>query len=409
MFTPNPASPFAYRAQTAGGDAVSGTIDASSLDEASARLASLQLRVIDINPLSQPLRSRPLKGEDFIAFNTQLAHLTTAGLPVEQGLRLIAEDMRSRRMAQTVREIATELESGKSLASAFETHTADFPPLYSQLVNAGVRSGNLPGMLLNLGRHLELITRLRAMLWQAFSYPIMVLLSLVAVIIFLSIAVFPQLEKIFRDFRTDLPGITVFVLGFSRFVLGIWPVLPIIAIVLLVGVPLIWRLFRRLKWDQPIVEAILFPIPLLGPALRRNALARWCDALKIGIEAGLDLPASLALAADAVGSPRLRKDTAILVNAIQSGQPIDESTPTRLIPPSAISVISLASTHNDLPNGLNTLSLMFQQQAELKLALIPAILTPLLIILIAFIIGVVVTAMFAPLISLIQVVSGPGK
>jgi type II secretory pathway component PulF len=403
----DPISAFAYRAQTSAGDAISGTIDATNVDDANRRLAGLQLRVLQLDLAKPPPKPRPLTGEDFLAFNTQLAHLTTAGLPVEQGLRLIAEDMRSRRMAETVREIAGELESGRALPEVFERYADNFPPLYGRLINAGVRAGNLPAMLLNLGRHLELIARLRAMLWRAFAYPIMVLVSLGIVLTLLCAFVFPKFELIFKDFRTDLPMITQVVLGFSKIVELNLTVIAIAAAVIIFGFPLLWQLFRRLKWDQAILETLVFPLPLVGPSLRRNLLARWCDALKIAVEAGLDLPAAVTLAADAVGSPKLRHDAQVLVDAVQAGRPLDDRVRLRLVPPSIVTVLALASANDDLPSGLATLGQMFQQQAEIKMALIPAVLTPLLIVLIAFVIAFVVLAMFAPMIALIQAISGP--
>jgi type II secretory pathway component PulF len=409
---PDPISAFAYRAQTAAGESLSGTIDAANVDDANRRLTGLQLHVLRLEPIvvaAGPPRTKPLRGDDFLAFNTQLAHLTTAGLPVEQGLRLIAEDMRSRRMSQTVRQIAGELETGQPLADAFEKHAANFPPLYGQLIRAGVRTGNLPAMLLNLGRHVELITRLRAALWRAASYPIMVLVSLVLVMAFLCIYVFPRFELIFRDFRIQLPLITRLVLGVGGLVADNAVIIVVLLVLLIVGAPLVWQVFRRFKWDQPIIETLIFPLPLLGPALRRNTLARWCDALRLGVEAGLDLPAAIDLAVDAVGSPRLRADSSRIIDALRGGQPLDHVQHLRFVPQSVVSVLALAVDNDALPSGLDTLSRMIQQQAEIRTALIPAILTPLLIISIATMIAIVVLAMFAPIIALIQAVSSPGK
>lgn len=403
-------SAFAYRAQTHASEPISGTIDAGSLDDASRRLAAMQLRVIEINPVQVPsIKPRALRGQDFLAFNTQLAHLTTAGLPVEQGLRLIAEDMRSKRLAETVKQIANDLEGGQSLQQAFEKHATDFPPLYGQLISAGVRSGNLPAMLLNLGRHVELVTRLRATLWGALSYPAVVMVSMLTILIGLSVTVFPKFNLIFQDFRTELPFITRLVMGFSSLLIDNSAVLLTLLIVLIVGTPIVWKLLRILKLDQQVAEAVLFPLPLIGSSLRRNLLARWCDALKLGVEGGLDLPAAIALASDAVGSPGLKKDAAAMVDSIQAGRPLNEKIPTRLMPPSVITVISLAASNNDLSGALGTLSQMYQQQAEIKIAMIPAIVTPALVIFIALCVATIVLAMFAPMISLVQAISGMGS
>src|SRR5688500_7955170 len=131
-----PIAPFAYQAQTPEGQPISGTIDALNAEQARRLLSGLRLRVLQIEPAAppQPARPKPLKSEDFIAFNQQLAHLTKAGMPVEQGLRLIAQDMRGGRLAATVRELAAELERGTPLEQAFEKFEGRFPPLYSRLI-----------------------------------------------------------------------------------------------------------------------------------------------------------------------------------------------------------------------------------------------------------------------------------
>src|SRR5689334_6080878 len=99
---------FAYTAQTFDGSAMSGTIDALDIEDATKRLANLQLRVIRLDPAQKPTRSKPLNGVDFAAFNQQLAHLSGAGLPIEQGLRLIAEDLQHGGLAQSVRDVSSE-------------------------------------------------------------------------------------------------------------------------------------------------------------------------------------------------------------------------------------------------------------------------------------------------------------
>ena len=401
---------FSFSAQSPAGDLLSGSIDAASAIQANQKLHDLQLRVVQLDPIRRDAqKARRLGGDDFQAFNTQLAYLATAGLPVEKSLRLIAEDMRTGALAQTVNQVAADLESGQSLPEAFAKHATLFPPLYSELVNAGIRTGNLPGMLLGLSRHLDLTRRLRGMLWRAISYPLVVLASLIMVVSFLGLVVLPQFKVIFFNFRVELPTITQSLIFCSDFLLAYWPVLLGLLIAAIVLPPLLLRLIRSPLQQQYVKEFFLSPLPVIGRAIRQNLLARWCDALKLGIEAGMDLPASITLAGRAVGSPRLISDGQIIVDVINAGLPLDEKVKTRWIPPTVIVVLDLAAKSNDLPSGLSTLSSMFQQQAEVKLAMIPAVLTPILIVLIALVVGFVVIGLFAPMIALISSVSGPQK
>jgi type IV pilus assembly protein PilC len=140
---------------------------------------------------------------------------------------------------------------------------------------------------------------------------------------------------------------------------------------------------------------------LFGPVLRRNLIARWCDAMATALGAGLDLPASIDLASSAINSPLLAGDGQVLISAISSGRPLADVR-LRIIPATVPAVLDLAAAGKDLPSALDTLGQMHQQQAELRLATIPAVLTPWLFILIGTLIGFVVLAMFAPMISLFR-------
>lgn len=394
---------FSYAAQSFDGKPVTGTIDAADLDDAARQLTSLQLRVMQLHRASPPARAKPLGRDDFFAFNQQLAHLTGAGLPIEHGLRLIAEDMRSSRAAQSVRDVATEMERGVPLADAFNKHANQFPALYGTIIQAGVRSGNLSAVLLNLGRHLDLVARLRATLWRSAAYPLIVTAGVFAVLIFLGMYVFPQFEEIYAGFQTNLPSLTEALFAASKWI----PWVIGIGVALFVGGPVLHLLLRAVKLDRFVADLAL-RLPLVGKLLRRNLIARWCDALKLSISGGMDLPAALEQAAQIVASPALRRDTASLINRLRGGQPIDQP-PIRLslLPQAVIAVVQVSADRGDLEDSLQTLSGMYEQQADMHLVTIHAVLGPLLILGVAVLVGVVILALFAPMISLIQSVSSP--
>jgi type IV pilus assembly protein PilC len=401
-------SSFAYRAQGIDGKPMSGTIDAASADEAHERLQSLQLRVIELAPTSAAPSTARLSSDDFITFNQQLAHLTAAGLPMEQGLRLIAQDLRRGKVAATVRAIASDLEKGESLGDSFQKHASRFPPAYGRLIEAGVRSNNLSGMLLSLGQHLQTVARLRAAIWRALAYPGMVFLALCFVVAFIGTFVLPKFEQIFRDFGTKLPTITVFLLSTSR-IIG---TVAIVLAVLLVVAMIVWQVLRSTGRDGALRDAIGLHLPLVGATLRRSLISRWCDAVRLGIDGGMDLPQAMRTGADAVASPRMARDVNTLIGVIESGQPLSTAPRRTLIPATVLAAMELSSRQGGpgvLADVLGTLSQMYQQQARAKVVLIPAILTPLFLAILSFVIGIVILGMFAPLITLIQSVTGGSK
>jgi type IV pilus assembly protein PilC len=392
---------FSYNAQTIDGQRFAGTMEAVNAEEASRRLDAMRLRVVEIGPAQPPPRGRPLRSDDFAAFNQQLAQLTAAGMPVEQGLRLIATDLRKGRMARTIEQVAAELERGTPLDQAFEKFGNQFPPLYGRLIRAGIKSNNLPGVLLNLGRHMEAIGRLRQSLWGVIAYPLFVLIAFGLLISFVAISVLPQFEKVYADFHMRLPFITEALLSFGH----VAPALIVALLAGLIGGPILWGLLQSMGYGPAIIENVVIPLPLIGPILRDNLLARWCDAARIAVDAGLDLPSALSLAGEATGSRHLTRDGDALTAALAAGQPLTAAR-TRLLPPSVPATLQFSSGTNDLGTTLGSLAELYQRQADLRLAALPGILTPILVIVLALLIGFVIIALLAPLISLIEGISG---
>ena len=169
-------APYQYDAQSPSGEPMRGTLEATSAADAQTRLASLHLRVLSVTPVPDPKPprrpARSLGLDDFLSFNQQLAQLTSAGLPVESGLRLIAADMRS---GHAWPPPPTPSPPTSKKASPSKTpsprHASRFPALYGRMVEAGIQTANLPAMLFNLGRHLAMMQRLRRTLWARLLLP----------------------------------------------------------------------------------------------------------------------------------------------------------------------------------------------------------------------------------------------
>ena len=388
---------FAYEAQTFAGEAISGTVDAPDTAAALQLLGGMGLRAIEVAPVARPARPRALGGKDFLAFNQQLAQLTAAGMPIEHGLRLIARDVRSKRLARTIELVTQEMESGRSLAEAFEAHRKQFPPLYGQLVDVGVKTGRLPGILLNLGRHLTLVHELRDALWQAAVYPVVVLVAMLGMMVFLSMYVIPSFWEIFEDFDIDLPMVTQHVFRFAENVPYVALGAGVLALICVVGYPIA----RTDAAAHRLLERIILALPLVGAAIRRNLVARWCDALYLGVDAGIDLPAALTLAGRAAGSPALQNDSRRLAEALEAGHSLSEATDRRILPATVPAAMDLAAAHRDLASTLLSLGQMYQQEAKIRINAVNVILPPILVVIVGLMLGFVIMALFLPLVHLI--------
>ncbi len=330
-------------------------------------------------------------------FNQHLAQLTTAGMPVEQSLRLIAQDMKRGRLAHAIRSLAAELEQGKPLAQAFDSHRSQFPPLYGRLIDAGIAANNLPGMLLNLGRHYEMVHRLRSAMVLALTYPAILLMMVVATSLFLSLYIFPSFEKLYDDFGTPLPLATQGVLATGR-LMG-WVALA--GFVLLMAMVIGWHVAKLLRLQLWLTENVLARIPLLGVVVRHSTYARWCNAMQMGIDAGLPLPESADLAGQAVGWKSLQTDGRQLAQAITLGQ-FDTLASRRWVLPASIrTAIAYAHDRQSLPQALASLTVLQQQLAASRLLKLQVMLLPILTIVMGGFVALAVMLLVLPMIKLL--------
>lgn len=388
---------FRYEVQTDDGHALSGEVSAVDHAAAVTALENAGLRVLDL-AAAPPTAKRRLRGADFQAFNQQLAHLTRAGLPLGAGLKLIADDLGHGRLAESVRAVANAVDRGMDLGEAFEQHHGQFPPRYARLVAAGVGAGKLPAVLLNLGRHLEMTGRLKRALWQAVAYPLVVLMAMIAAVAMLGLLVLPAFAEIYEDFDTPLPPLTHWVMSLHR---HMWWGLGGLGAVLL-GVLFALLLPTVTSWGSGLRDRVLLPLPIIGAVLKRSLLARWCDLLAVGVSAGLDLPAALRLAGDGAGADLLRADGHRMIATLEQGAGLDQVQGLRVVPASVPASIHLASEHHDLGSVLADLAVLYEQQAETRIGGIQATLAPFLLLVLAVIMGLLLTSLFLPLIKLMQ-------
>jgi hypothetical protein len=159
---------YVYTGALPGTGQVRGVVEADSLGHARALLASMHITPVDIDLAPPP---RPLSADDLYALNQQLILMVDSGMPLEPGLRMLAQDVRDKRLAGTLDLIARETESGLPLVEAFAKHQALFPVMYSQIVASGLARGDLSLTLTDLSRRMEFQESIRKSLWKALTYP----------------------------------------------------------------------------------------------------------------------------------------------------------------------------------------------------------------------------------------------
>ena len=150
---------------------MTGTLEATSSDQATELLTEMNLTVNEITKAKQKPPKTHVGRSEFVLFNQQLESITKAGIPLEKGLRELAKDVSSPAMSRLIKDVVYDLEQGVPIEKAIEKRQRSFPPLYSKIISAGSKTGRLSEMLTALNRHLELSTKTRRIVTESMAYP----------------------------------------------------------------------------------------------------------------------------------------------------------------------------------------------------------------------------------------------
>ena len=394
---------FEYQALTSSGRMMTGTLEATSADQAGEMLTEMQLTVNSIDKTSSRRPRSRVGRNEFLLFNQQLASITKAGIPLERGLRELVSDIESRSVRKLVGELADDLEAGVSIEGAFDRRRRLFPPLYGRIVRAGVQTGRLSEMLTSLNRHLEVSNQTQRIFLEAISYPLVVL-SLAAVLLTLIFYfIIPHFVTLFSDMGQRLPYITLAFIKAAENVIPFWIGVGVVV----GGIVVLFMTLGRFPAGRLWKEAFYMKIPVIGRLFHRSLLSQLSDAMALLITAGCDMPTCLRLGADATGSETIKTQCETLASGVEQGENIVEAgalCPT--IPPLFVYSVQLGSQRNELQDNLYSLSEMYAQQTRTNQARLHAILFPTMVIAVGIVVGFAVIAMFLPLVSMLNAVSG---
>ena len=328
-----------------------------------------------------------------------VAELAKAGLPLPDGLRALAEEWPSRRLRGVLLELAARMEQGVSLEEAFGAVGGRLPPHLRGLIAAGVRSGHLAEALEQFVDLERTQHDLRRQVWLNLAYPtlLMIVASVLAMLVYL--VIIPQFAHIFRDFKTDLPGLTLLVLK------GTGPVAftMICITALMLVIPFVLSSWVLSRWISPM----FYVLPLIGPLLRWGQLARFSRLMAMLLEQRIPLAESLRLTGQGLNDAYLARDCRDVAAEVEQGTPLSASIAAKSrFSSDMLPLLELGERTSTLGSAFQSAAEMYEGRASTQGRNLEAILLPGAFIVILFFCGLFVVAIFMPLIALITRLTG---
>lgn len=396
---------FVCRLGTPDGRVVEEVHDGASLPAMRTALESTGYHVFEIKPASvaarfnlPKLRSR-IPSRALMIFNQELASLLGAGLPLLEGLGMLASRQRNAEFQKILAEVRDRVEGGESLAAAVASFGDKFPPLYAASLEAGEQSGELVSVLRRYVRHQKLLLEARKKTTSAMVYPAVLVLLSLALVALMILVVIPSFEQFYAGFEgAELPALTRMVVGVSTAARNHWLIwVPALAISLFVGYSMLGTEAGRRWWDRQKLR-----LPIVGKVLKLVSLSEFCRALGTLLSAGLALVPSLDTSIRSVGNAWVRNRIRPLSGEVNEGAALYEAMEgTGEFDELAIDMVQVGESSGELANMLTTVSDFFDEEAETRMERALSLLEPVLLVFMGVVIATLLAAVYLPLISIV--------
>ena len=346
-----------------------------------------------------------VKAKQLTTFTRQMSTLVNAGLPLMRALRVLQRQEKNVALRDAVVQMAESIESGSTFAEALAAHPKIFDRLFVNMVKAGEIGGVLDVVLARLAEFQEKAEKIKGKVKSAMTYPIVVLVMALSILMFLMTYIVPKFADIFGDLMggKGMPMLTQFVMNASSVMVHRFPVVLIVIVVLVVVVKLLARTDKgRYGLDQFKLHA-----PVFGTLISKNSISRFTRTLGTLMSAGVPVLQALNIVKETVGNEVISKAVVTIHDAVKEGEnmapPIASS---KVFPPMVVSRVEVGEETGALPDMLMKIADSYDDDVDNAVAAMTSIIEPLLIIFLAVVVGTIVIALFMPLVSIIGGLSG---
>lgn len=406
---------FHYTAFDDDGHEIEGTIEALDLEQALGQLAARGLRQITIlqqadgetgavsgdQDLEAP-RSAGVcgRGDEQIEVVQSISELVGAELPLAPGLRALSSELPSRRTRRALARIADRLDRGVALDEAVQGQLQLVPADLQVLIHAGLRTGDLSSLLEQYLHYARIALDGRRQNWLMAAYPMQLLLAGLLLMVVIAVWIVPDFSDMFMDFEIELPALTILVLNASRFVTSWWVAVPV---GLLGGVVAGWWLLGVLA--GPTRQKYLYYLPVVGRKLRLTSMSRFCHLLSLGVSHRVPLPEALRLAGRGSRDPYVQRAAVEMAGDVEGGLSLTQAGMQRRMLPETMHVFEWEGGEPAFSESLQATGDICAARARLQTNFARVALEPLAICSIASLVGLVVIALFLPLVKLLDALS----
>lgn len=392
---------FQYEGKLLNGKRKKGRITAVSLREAKDKLRQESILVTDLSELESTglnkevnILPERVKIEHLIMYVRQFATLIRAGVPIVRATSILRVQTESKVLKKTLSQVEDDLKEGIAYSEAIKKHPRVFSNFFSSMALAGETSGNLEEALDQIGLQLQKQYDVKRKVISALTYPLVVSIVAIGVVAFLMVNVVPTFASIFGQLGGELPLITRIVVAVSDFIAAFWWLLLAIAIF---GMLVFTWMLKRDR-ERFVIDRLLLKMPIFGPIVTKSQIALLTRSLAVLLQAAVPILTAIEITERIVSNRVIRKGLTEAREMMAQGIPLHEPLMRNSnFPPLMTQMIAVGEESGDLDSMLNEVAEFYETEVETTTDRLKSIIEPLLIVVLASVVGVIVISIVVPM------------
>ena len=400
---------FTYRGVNKTGDTVAGERTAATKAELQAALRREQISVSKLSEKGKEFNIPSFGGngvssKELAIFTRQFSVMIDAGLPLVQCLEILAGQQENKTFQKVLNGTRASVEGGSTLSTAMKQYDKVFDALYYNMVEAGETGGILDTILQRLSSYIEKNVKLKRAVQSAAIYPTAVMSIAGGVIILLLWKVVPIFTSLFNGLGVDLPLPTRIVIMLSNFIGSIY---GLVIAMFCIGAAFAIKFWYGTPPGRMALDTLVLRIPLVGPLLRKIAVARFTRTLGTLIASGVPILEGLDITARTSGNAVVEKAIIQTRKAVEAGRSlVDPLKETDVFPGMVTQMIGVGEQTGAMDAMLQKIADFYEDEVDAAVKDLLTALEPIMIVVLGVVVGGIVISMYLPLFSLIGKLAG---
>lgn len=395
---------FSYTAVGADGKEKKGSIVAETREDAARSLKDQGLLPMSIGKQSAldkdinfSFGKKGVKVRDLSVFCRQFSSIIKAGVNVINALSMMSEQTENKKLKAAIKNVQSNVEKGETLSSAMRSEGDIFPSLLVSMVAAGEASGSLETAIERMAIQFEKDAKISGMVKKAMIYPIILIVVMIGVVIAMMMFVIPNFMDMFEGLDAEMPFMTVMVINMSNFILDKWWLL----ILIVAGIVFAYKSYYKTDAGRHVIDRIKIKIPVFGVLTVKTACARFSRIMSTLLSAGMPMISAIEIAAGTMDNVLFKDALQKVRSGVALGMGFSQQIGvTRLFPAMLVHMVGIGEETGDIEDMLTNVANYYDEEVELATQSVTALMEPMIIIVMAVVVGALVLAIYQPMITL---------